>query len=498
MATSSPAAGPLPEVARFIASAHRMFVGGEWTAARGGATFEVHDPASGAVVAHVPLASAEDVDDAVAAARAAQPVWAGLSPAQRATMLWNLGQRIEDETEVFAQIDSIDNGKPVWEARAVDVPLTAGIFRFYAGLVQTIAGSVLPVSLEGFHAYSRREPVGVVGAIVPWNFPLLMCGYKLGPALAAGNAVVIKPAEQTPLSALRLAALIEEVGFPPGVVNVVTGFGETTGAPLAAHPGIDKISFTGSSEVGRRIAAGAGDALKKTTLELGGKSPNIIFADADLDAAVEGAHGGVFFNQGQCCVAGSRLLVERTVVDEVLDRLRASATAIQLGRGLDPATQMGPLVSEEQLARVGGFVDRAVSDGVTLVAGGGAADVADAPGGWFFTPTVLTGASQAHEIVREEVFGPVVAVTAFDDEDEAIALANDTPYGLASGLWTTRLDRAHRVAAAIDAGTVWVNTYGMFDPVASYGGRHASGFGRELGVESLDPYLQTKTVWIAL
>ncbi len=498
MASSPPTAAPLPEVERFIASEHRMFIGGGWAEARGGATFDVHDPASGAVVARVPLAGAADVDDAVAAARAAQPVWAGLAPAARARLMWTLGERIAESAEVFAQIDSIDNGKPLWEARAVDVPLTAGIFRFYAGLVQTIAGSVLPISMERMHAYSRREPVGVVGAIVPWNFPLLMCGYKLGPALAAGNAVVIKPAEQTPLSALRLAALIDECGFPPGVVNVVTGFGETTGAPLAAHPGIDKISFTGSSEVGRRIASGAGEALKKTTLELGGKSPNIIFADADLDAAVEGAHGGVFFNQGQCCVAGSRLLVERGVLDEVLARLGASAAAVQLGRGLDPATQMGPLVSEEQLERVGAFVARAVSDGVTLVAGGGPAEVPEAPGGWFFRPTVLTGASQEHEIVREEVFGPVVAVTAFDDEDEAIALANDTSFGLASGVWTTRLDRAHRVAAAIDAGTVWVNTYGMFDPVASYGGRHASGFGRELGVESLDPYLQTKTVWIGL
>lgn len=498
MASSPAAATPLPEVERFIASEHRMFIGGGWARARGGETFDVHDPASGAVVARVPLARATDVDDAVAAARAAQPVWAALAPAERARLMWTLGQRIEEDAEVFAQIDSIDNGKPVWEARVVDVPLTAGIFRFYAGLVQTIAGSVIPVSMERMHAYSRREPVGVVGAIVPWNFPLLMCGYKLGPALAAGNAVVLKPAEQTPLSALRLAALVEECGFPPGVVNILTGFGETTGAPLAAHPDIDKISFTGSSAVGRHIASAAGDALKKTTLELGGKSPNIIFADADLDAAVEGAHGGVFFNQGQCCVAGSRLLVERTVLDEVLTRLGASAGDVRLGRGLDPDTQMGPLVSAEQLERVESFVSRAVSDGVTLVAGGGPAEVAGAPGGWFFRPTVLTGASQDHEIVREEVFGPVVAVTAFDDEDEAIALANDTSFGLASGVWTTRLDRAHRVAAAIDAGTVWVNTYGMFDPAASYGGRHASGFGRELGVESLDPYLQTKTVWIGL
>lgn len=488
----------LDRVERFIGSAHRLFIGGESVAARAGRTFEVLDPATGRVLTEVPLAEEADVAAAVAAASAAQPVWAATAPAERSLLLWRLAEAIEARAEDFALLDSIDNGKPASEARIVDVPLTVGIFRFYAGLVQTIGGSVLPVSAGPFHAYSRREPVGVVGAVVPWNFPLLMCAYKLGPALAAGNAVVLKPAEQTPLSALLLATLIRELPFPPGLVNILTGFGETTGAPLVRHPAVDKISFTGSSEVGRMIAAQAGSDLKKVTLELGGKSPNVIFADADLDAAVAGAHGGVFFNQGQCCVAGSRLLVEESVADEVLERLAASAAAVRLGRGLDPETEMGPLVSDEQRTRVDGYVTRAVAQGAEVVVGGAPAALDALPDGYFYSPTVIRGAAPDAEIVREEVFGPVVAVGTFRDEDEAVAMANDTAYGLTAGVWTTRVERAHRMAAAIDAGTVWVNTYGMFDPVASYGGRHASGYGRELGVESLEPYLQPKTVWVNL
>ena len=499
MASSPPTAAPLPEVERFIASEHRMFIGGGWAEARGGATFDVHDPASGAVVARVPLASAADVDDAVAAARAAQPVWAGLAPAERARLMWTLGERIAESTEVFAQIDSIDNGKPLWEARAVDVPLTAGIFRFYAGLVQTIAGSVLPISMERMHAYSRREPVGVVGAIVPWNFPLLMCGYKLGPALAAGNAVVIKPAEQTPLSALRLAALIDECGFPPGVVNVVTGFGETTGAPLAAHPGIDKISFTGSSEVGRRIASGAGEALKKTTLELGGKSPEHHLRRRRSGRRRRGRPRRACSSTRASAAWPAAACWWSAPSSTRCSRAWAPAPPRCSSAGASiPRPRWGPSSARSSWSASAPSSPARSRTASPWSPGAARPRSPSAPGGWFFRPTVLTGASQEHEIVREEVFGPVVAVTAFDDEDEAIALANDTSFGLASGVWTTRLDRAHRVAAAIDAGTVWVNTYGMFDPVASYGGRHASGFGRELGVESLDPYLQTKTVWIGL
>jgi len=491
-----PAAGSI--LAGLAAREHRMYIGGEWCAAASGATMPVLDPGRGAQIAAVPAAGAADVAAAVDAARAGQAKWAALAPAERARLLWRLGDLVEEHGDQLARLDALDNGKPLWEAQVVDVPLTAGIFRFYAGLVQTIAGSVLPISAGAFHTYTRREPVGVVGAVVPWNFPLLMCGYKMGPSLAAGNAIVLKPAEQTPLSALLLAGLVEQAGFPAGTVNVITGDGPGCGAPLVGHPGVDKVTFTGSTEVGREIAVTAGRRLVPATLELGGKSPNVIFADADMEAALGGAHGGIFFNQGQCCVAGSRLLVEASVFDEVVERLSASAAAVRLGHGLDEGTQMGPLVSAEQRDRVSGFVRRAMDSGASVSTGGGPADVAASPGGYFFAPTVITGAGQDAEVVREEVFGPVVCATPFGDEDEAIALANDTPYGLAAGVWTTGAARAHRVAAAIDAGTVWVNTYGMFDPAASYGGRHLSGHGRELGIESLDPYLHDKTVWLGL
>ena len=491
-------AAPSPEVLRFLGGSLGVHIAGETRAAAAGGAFPVLDPSSGETLAEVALAGSGDVDDAVAAARAAQPGWAAMAPAERASLLWSLGDALLRNAEELAQLDTLDNGKPIGESRALDVPLSAGIFHFYAGLVQTIAGRVLPTSVGPMHAYSRREPVGVVAAIVPWNFPLLMCAYKLGPALAAGNSVVLKPAEQTPLSALRLAQLVAECGFPPGVVNVLPGFGETTGAPLAAHPGVDKVTFTGSTEVGRRIGAQSGERLMRATLELGGTCPNVIFADADLDAAADGAYGGAFFNQGQCCVGGSRLLVEEPVFDEFVTRLAARASAVRLGRGLEPATEMGPLVSEEQRDRVAGAVARATGAGAEALAGGAPCQVPESPGGYFFSPTVLVGAARDSEIMREETFGPVVCATPFRDEGEAIELANDTPYGLAAGVWTTRLDRAHRMAAAIDAGTVWVNTYGMFDPAASYGGRHLSGHGRELGVESLDGYLQEKTVWVSL
>lgn len=476
---------------------HRNLIGGEWQPSEAGGRLVVENPASGETIADVAASTVGDIDQAVAAARDALTEWQALAPARRATLMWRVGDLIEQHAAELAQLDVLDNGKTFRDAMAVDIPLVTEIFRYYAGWVTKIEGRELPVSLPDFHAYTRREPLGVVGAIVPWNFPLLMCGYKLGPALAAGNAVVLKPAEQTPLSALRLGELIAEAGFPPGVVNIVTGDGPQAGAPLAAHPGVDKVSFTGDFETGRKILDASKGNLKRVTLELGGKSPNIVFADADLDAAVDGSFGAVFFNQGQCCVAGTRLLVHEDVADELTERLVERARAVRLGNGLDDATDMGPLVSQMQLDRVLGHVNTAAEQGAEILVGGGRAD-GDLTSGHFMSPTVMANVNSRMNVMQDEVFGPVMAISTFSDEDEAVATANDVRFGLAAGVWTTDVRRAHRVAANLQAGTVWLNTYGMFDVAAPYGGFKMSGYGRELGEESLDSYLQTKTVWANL
>jgi phenylacetaldehyde dehydrogenase len=486
----------LDSVRTFIGSERTNLVGGDWTRGRGG-RIDVENPATGETLTAVPQASADDVDDAVAAARAASDGWQAMAPTARARLLWRLGDLIEHHAAELAQLDVVDNGKTFGDAMAVDVPLTIEIFRYYAGWVTKIEGRELPVSLPDFHVYTRREPMGVVGAIVPWNFPLLMCGYKLGPALAAGNTVVLKPAEQTPLSALRLAELIVEAGFPPGVVNVITGDGPTTGAPLAAHPDVDKVSFTGDYETGRKILDASRGNLKRVTLELGGKSPNIVFADADLDAAVDGAFGAVFFNQGQCCIAGARLFAHAAIADELTQRLVDKARAIRLGDGLADGVDMGPLVSATQRDRVLGHVETARAEGATVLVGGHRAD-GDLAAGHFVQPTVLADVDPSMTVMQDEVFGPVLAVSTFDDTDAVVATANDVRFGLAAGVWTTDVRRAHRVAARLKAGTVWVNTYGMFDVAAPYGGFKMSGYGRELGEESLDAYLQSKTVWVNL
>ncbi|MDW3212700.1 MAG: aldehyde dehydrogenase family protein [Ilumatobacteraceae bacterium] len=486
----------LDPVNRFVAADRGGLIGGEWVPGSGG-TIDVENPATGTILTSVANMTATDVDAAVDAARRALPVWRGLPPTERAQLMWRLGDLIAERADELAQLDALDNGKTVGDALAVDLPLTIEIFRYYAGWVTKIEGRQLPISIPDFHAYTRREPMGVVGAIVPWNFPLLMCAYKLGPALAAGNTVVLKPAEQTPLSALRLGELIIEAGFPPGVVNIITGDGPTTGAPLAAHTGVDKVSFTGDYQTGRKILDASQGNLKRVTLELGGKSPNIVFPDAQLEAAVDGAFGSVFFNQGQCCIAGSRLFAHEAIADELVERLVAKAEGIVLGSGLDDRTDMGPLVSAVQLDRVLGHVERARQDGATVLTGGERGEGTLAAG-HFVRPTVVTDVDSSMPIMNDEVFGPVVAVSRFTDEADVVERANDIRFGLAAGIWTTDVRRTHRVAAALQAGTVWVNTYGMFDVAAPYGGYKMSGYGRELGEESLDAYLQSKTVWVNL
>lgn len=477
----------------------KMLIGGQWVESASGKTFDSINPSSGEVLAKVAEGDAEDINRAVAAARKAfeSGPWPKLTPSQRGQLLWKVAELIEQHAEELAQLETLDNGKPIKYSRAADVPLTADHFRYFAGWATKIEGETIPVSVPNMFTYTLREPMGVVGQIIPWNFPLQMASWKLAPALACGNTVVLKPAEQTPLTALRLGELICEAGFPEGVVNIVPGFGETAGAALATHPGVDKIAFTGSTEVGKKILQASVDNLKRVTLELGGKSPNIIFPDADLKYAVRGAMNAIFFNQGQVCTAGSRLFIQKSIYDQVLSGLTDYASKMKLGPGIDPATDLGPLVSQGQLDRVAGYIEAGKREGA-IPTTGGARPNDDQLRGYFMEATVFDNVQDDMTIAREEIFGPVVAALPFEDVEEVAARANKSIYGLAAGVWTSDVKKAHKMAAALKSGVVWVNTYNQFDAAAPFGGYKQSGYGREMGNAVLDAYTQIKTVWINL
>lgn len=488
------------ETLRFLEnSPKRLLIGGEWVDAADGDTFETLNPANGQVLAQVAAADEADVNRAVEAARKAfdSGAWPKMTGSERGNLLWKIADLIEQYTNELAELETLDNGKPLRVSSKVDVPQAVRHFRYYAGWASKIEGATIPVSFPNQLVYTVREPMGVVGLIIPWNFPLLMSAWKLAPALACGNTCILKPAEQTPLTALRLGEILIEAGVPAGVVNILTGYGVPTGAAITAHPGVDKVAFTGSTEVGRKVMqAAANSNLKRVSLELGGKSPNVIFADADVPRAIKGATWAVFSNTGQECVAGSRLFVERLVYDQVVEGLAAEAQKIRVGPGFGNA-HLGPLVSQEQLERVTGYIASGRTGGAQIVTGGErlGGDLAE---GYFLPPTVFTHEDDHLPLVQEEIFGPVVAVAAFDDWDELMARGNATRYGLSAGVWTRDIGKAHRFAQGVKAGTVWINQYGLIDAAAPFGGYKESGFGREMGKDALELYTQVKTVWVNL
>jgi phenylacetaldehyde dehydrogenase len=482
-----------PRVAEFIDKPRKMLINGKWVNAASGKTFPTYNPATGEVLAQVAVGDREDIQQAVQAARKAfdDGPWRRLTASERGRLIWKLADLLEQNAEEFAYIESLDNGKPLKVARVADVPLAVDLFRYMAGWSTKIEGNTIPMSAgTNYFAYTLREPVGVVGQVIPWNFPLLMAAWKLGPALTTGCTVILKPAEQTPLSALRLGELIMEAGFPEGVVNIVPGYGETAGAALAAHWDVDKIAFTGSTEVGKLIVHAAAGNLKRVSLELGGKSPNVVFKDADLDTAIPGSASAIFFNHGQCCCAGSRLYVEKPVFDQVVEGIAARAKKIRVGSGLDPETHMGPLVSEEQMNRVCGYLESGFSEGAKAIAGGRRAGER----GYFVEPTVLVDTNHDMKVVKEEIFGPVVTAMPFSDPEEIIPRANASDYGLAAAVWTRDINKAHLMAQRLQAGTVWINCYNVFDAALPFGGYKQSGWGREMGHDVLNNYTQTKAV----
>ena len=475
----------------------KLLINGEWRAATGGKTVDVINPATEEIVARVASAHASDVDAAVVAARAAlDGPWGQMSARERGRLIWKLGERLMERADEVARLETLHNGKPISESRQIEIPASAECFQYYAGWADKIQGATIPVK-GNYLTYTLREPVGVVAAIVPWNFPLLLASWKVAPALACGNTVVLKPASQTPLTALALGEIAQEVGLPPGVLNVITGPGSSVGQAIVEHPGIDKIAFTGDTTTGRGIMRGSAETLKHLTLELGGKSPNIVLADADLDAAVRGATMGIFYGKGEVCAAGSRLLVDRSIKDRFMEQLVARTKKMRPGDPMDPKTRLGAIASKSQLERVLGYVETGQREGAVLVAGGRRADIGTGKG-YFMEPTVFDGVTPGMTIAREEIFGPVLATIEFADLDEAIARANDTIYGLAAAVWTRDIKKAHYVARKLKAGTVWINTYNVYDAAAPFGGYKQSGFGREMSAYALEHYTQVKSVWVDL
>ena len=486
----------------FVHSPHKLLIGGKWAEAASGKTFQTLNPATEEVLAEVAHGQAEDINRAVRAARTAfadDSPWRRMNASDRGRLIWKIAELIDEHADEFAMLETLDNGKPFGVARAADVPLAADLFRYMAGWATKIEGNTVSISAlpvpGDYHAYTLRDPVGVVGQIIPWNFPLLMASWKIAPALACGNVVILKPAEQTPLTALRLGELILQSGLPESVVQIITGFGPGAGSSIAEHPDIDKVAFTGSTEVGKLILKASTGNLKRVSLELGGKSPNIIFPDADVQAAAFGSMLGIFMNQGQVCCAGSRVFVQESMYDQFTDTLSEMAKGITLGNGLDAGVRMGPLVSKEQHERVVNYLNIGKKEGAKAKVGG---EAGKQERGYFVQPTVFTDVKNSMQIAREEIFGPVAAAIKFKDENDVVFQGNDTTYGLAAAVWTKDISRAHKIARSLKAGTVWVNTYGQIDPMSPFGGYKQSGFGRELGKYAIDLYTQIKSVYVKL
>ncbi|MGB9122074.1 MAG: aldehyde dehydrogenase family protein [Candidatus Angelobacter sp.] len=476
----------------------KLLIDGKWSEGSG-KWFDTFNPATGEVLTQVAEGGVSGVDQAVAAARKAfddvNSPWRKMSASERGKVLWRIGDLIEKNIEELAELETLNNGKPIFESRYVDMPMVADVFRYYAGWATKIHGETVNTFSNAF-TYTLRDPVGVVGAIVAWNFPLLLASWKLGPALACGNCVILKPAEQTPLTALRLGELALEAGLPAGVLNIVTG-GPETGAALVKHPGVDKIAFTGSTSVGKEIMRSSADTLKRVTLELGGKSPNIVFADSQMDSAVKGALNGIFYGKGEVCCAGSRLFIEKKAEDEFMTKLVESSKKIRLGDPLDPKTRLGAIVSEKQMHTVLGYIEAGKNEGAKLLAGGKRAHV-NGDHGYFIEPTIFGSVNNDMKIAQEEIFGPVLATLTFDDIEQVAQLANENVYGLAAAVWTNDIKKAHQLSRRLKAGTVWINTYGVMDASMPFGGYKQSGFGRELGMHAIEHYTELKSVWMNL